>query len=224
MFGLPLGGGMPVRDMLALMEERTYQLFDEFGLSRGTDSASPAGAFTGGILSVLAGLEIEAGEREEYDDRPAIERILAGLRTSAKNMKRVRSSSFRALGCHPKSCAALIAVVGTYTPPPDERANDVTALSTWSLSLLTSAELPAELLSAQASTGPLADSAAPKHMRFTGDVMDHAGLTEAFETLQGMCVALLGQHGLTPVPKYPNYGGGFGVPLDHPPSVATEGR
>lgn len=206
MFGIP-SFAAPTVDFLTLMEARVGALFDEHGIKRATDSTG--GSTSAGMFSMLADLEPPG---EAYDDRPAIEKLIAAVASAAKKARTSRTASFRLLGCHPTTCAVMIMVVGTFTPVSSDQSTDIDRLSRWSLSLRCRVrpDAPATLRSSE-------------RLHYDGDVMDAATLHTAIETLRGMCHYLRTEHQLEPV-RSPSYAD---APLGAfvsgaPPSVVTE--
>jgi hypothetical protein len=181
-----MGGG--ASDFLSTLERRVALLLEQHGFLRSTDATSAAAS--AGPFALLS--ELEAPE-EGYDDRPAIEKLLASVSAAAKKMKLPQTHNFRIIGCHPESCAALLIIAGTYQPVPATSATDLSKLGRWSLAVR--------------------DPAGTK--THEGDVMDITSLVAALSELAAVCALLQNQLKLSPIQR-PSYGGGFmpaGVPM-----------
>lgn len=165
-------------EFLTTIAQLIYAMLGEHGLAIATDVTSPTSMGPFGLLS-----ELEA-PGESYDDRPAIEKLIASISTAAKKMKEAQDSSTRIIGAHPLEAGALILIGLSFTSVPSEEAAELDSLGEWAISIRCGAV----------------------RKQFEGNVFDHSELRKALLQVKLLCSELQGTYNLQPVPKRQPYG------------------
>jgi hypothetical protein len=172
--------------------QRIRAILQKHGLVPTTDvempHQEPGGMFSGLLDTAVDDEDDDDGDgekRKEYDDAPAIDRLLEMAMASARKAKRESLQppeplTNRVLGMHPEHCAALILVGITFTPvAATDAAVELNAFGTWRIAVR---------------------AAPPETQRsFSGTVSSLTELEQTFAYLTELCDAARKEHDLKPI-------------------------
>lgn len=175
---------------LRLLVTRVAAILQEHHLVLATDVYEGGGTHMPSFLNMLDlspddedEYEDEDDEKPEYDDRPGIDKLLSLLTTTSRRAKAAlkrppQLQSHRILGCHPATCAVLVAVGISVLPiKAGDDAAGLTHFGSWTMHLDTS---PGEALS------------------MGGSVRDQTSLAGMFDAITLACANMRKEHDLQP--------------------------
>src|ERR1700677_4409895 len=147
-----------------VLAQRVHAILQEHGIVIANDQ-QPSG-MKGNILGISfdspdAGSDEDDGAKEEYDDRPGIDRMMDFLTKAFRKRKGPPVPVYtRVLGLHPSNCTALVVIGMTFTSA-DPGVSLTDSIGSWAAELRNQDDT----------------------ITFGGTVMDHKQLHKLFHTL-----------------------------------------
>ncbi len=192
-------------DFLSILAEQLHAIISECGLKRAVDvDQRPEERSSLGAMFSLDADAVAELKTEEWDDRPAIEKIFhVMIESSIKASKQAPEPQTNRMLTHiPGTCTIAIMLAISFTPVVDGEEMDLTKVGRWSVAMR--------------------DPALKVTKNWQGDVLDKQELQDALDGVREACSRYRDQYKLKPIPGYmdgyvnaPAYGNGpgFGGPL-----------
>ncbi len=175
--------GMPEAEssFRSILTERIIAILSENGLKRTNDSEQ-IGRSSNPLSSMFAissdALD-ELKATDEWDDRPAIDKILGLVIKSAKRETKPETEVVRILGHLPDTCTIVLMVAISFTPSAETDMADLTKVGRWSVALR---DVPNKVTK-----------------NWQGDVLDRQELEDALDGVTTCCDQIRKQHLLAPI-------------------------
>lgn len=192
-FFSPPGYSEPDQGFLAILQGQVTSILSACGIKRTTDSEQ-IGRSSNPFASVFSFTNDDLEQLKttgEWDDRPAIDKIIDLFMASAKRQHDCKPDTqvVRILGILPESCTVVIMIAISFTPSSERDMADLSAVGRWSI--------------AMRDVGGITTGGPPRNWQ--GDVLDRQDLQDALDGLQTTCGRYRDQHRLKPL------GGGIGT-------------